>query len=267
MRGSYKPYIGDDYKSLYERTQADSKSDDPPDTLRSLAADYVRGYTDPSELLLEAHSNGTSIRGIDRAIQQAAALEGADEAWQGYSIGSEEGDTSTAEPEQAADSNSQTAATTTPVDNKPSEVKKLEKLDEASEATAELTQGKKELAEGKAELAEDAGDEAAAEKAKGGIKAAAAKGMAAIKGKAGAAKKIAIGAALGQGLTNLEQATGGKASYNLSALDTADGQGVAQPETKTDTAEDMKKRLDETAAKKQAEKGETVNLGTWGGGR
>ena len=261
MRGSYKPYLGDDYKSLYERTQADSKSDDPPDGLRSLAADYVRGYTDPSELLLEAHSTGTSIKGIDSAIQQAAASEGKGEAWQSYSIGSEEGDPSPIEQEQAAN-NTQIPTATTSTEAEPPEVKKLEKLNEASEATAELTQGKKELAEGKAELAEEAGDEAAAEKAQSGIKGAAEKGIAAIKGKAGTAKKIAIGAALGQGLTNLEQATGGKASYNLSALDSAGGS--QQPEATADTAEDMKKRLDETASKKS---NETVNLGTWGGGR
>ena len=249
MRGSYKPYTGDDYKALYDRTQADGKTDDPPEGLRSLAADYVRGYSDPSELLLEAHSAGTSINGIDRAIQQAAASEGKGEAWQGYSINSEEGDHY---PSTQAEENAS--------------VQKLEKLDEASEATKELVEGKKELAEGKAELAEKSGDEADAEKANEGIADAAKKGIAAIKGKAGAAKKIAMGAVLGQGLTNLEQATGGKASYNLSALDSATSQ-TQQAETKTDTADDMKKRLEETAEKKPAEKNDTVNLGTWGGVR
>jgi len=195
---------------------------------------YQKGRAYPSELLMAAHRDSLPTSWVDSQLGNAGSVGQADD----------DGNTGADYDIPAA--------------------KKLASLEEAKEATAELAKGKAELAEEKAELAEEAGNPEAAEAAEEAAESALEKGKSALESKAKTAGKIAIGTAIGQGLTNIERATGGSGSYDTSALNALP---VSQPSAKEpagDTADDMRKRLDDASGSKKPVERPTTNLGRWG---
>lgn len=256
MRGSYRPYTGDDYRRLAETVDGDANPGALPSAeLMALIGKYKSGDISPSELLMSAHADGVSVGTVDRALGSAGvsgSLRDMDDEGTSF-VQPEAGSSSVGEPVAAPASSAGQAAEG-----------KIGALENARESTADLAAGKAEAAAEKADLAADTGDQEAAENAEKAARSALKKGKEAIASKAKAAGKIVIG----QALTGLEQSTGGKAGYDTSAFGpqgsaspppakTADGQS-GKTQAAAETFDESLKR------QKQSQERPTTNLGRWG---
>jgi len=320
VKGSYKPYEGDDYSALVGRVNGDGDPGaSPSGDLQGMVERWIEGSVPASEVLMLAHREGVTTESLDRLIRQsegdvdfsiadfddgespvtergrelmpaqeageetAPAVAAPDEGEMGDYLGflREEGldqERIGEEMERKFPGQSEAYSPLLPaagdgmadIDDGAEEEaggetddlaeQKLDNLEEAKEATAELT-------EQAVEQAVEEGDPEAA-------KSALEKGKEALAGKAKTTGKLAAGmagAVAGNFLRNVESHTGGKKDLSIQGSRAPAGQGSQPPgnaaqEKAADTG-GFDAALAKNKQEQEAQEGgkrPTTNLGNWG---